>query len=701
MALSTLVPSTVSSISQLARSPVAALQIWFLHGLLSTIEAAGLSYVSHVQATLGLAMDILLSEENGLGDLQQGVDSLVNAIVAVLCPELAPGICYHKISSCQEVATVLKSVHFTQQLVLFASQAVPVHSYVQNLLPTLSSRQVLSSSSRRNAETNKNTKKENGHDGEAGPNDGEDDEDMVSHGKGMPMQGYMGVYHYRDKPLRYWTRVFAAECLRHLPTAVGKTPAHFDLSVARSQSTNSDWLVLHVQELIPLSYQFHAAPDPELPGHLLLAQYQWSPFLDGLQAPLVSTELEPCFKEAWPVILQALALDGVPTNDDGNEDAIKTVQITQEDSVISGFDMVELRSEEYRCLLGFSLLILFGRQQVSDHQKVTLLSFAKGSFIGDSVIEETSNANMKLHEVVLPVFQFLATERSFSAGFLTVEICQELLQVFAYFIHAVTSWNSLAISVLSQIVKSCPEDFLEEENFSCLAIELCLAYLFDAFKRIHLLENKKSDARKLIQTKLAFTFEQTVVIAKLVQAIGLQVLRGMLQRETNVEENGFLLFFTVELIKDISSIVLKILQKPVTKESAAIVGERLRILVVSQTISKNSGCQRGFMTLLLEAVIVVFPVHEEGYIQASVAQDHNPLQFKPAAPHLEIKLPIPKVESVGKDLSRSTQDQSQEEEAVEKEDEQEEEEDHWDFQSFPASTNRAAVSSTARNVRGR
>ncbi|XP_031395568.1 protein SWEETIE isoform X2 [Punica granatum] len=1139
MALSTLVPSTVSSISQLARSPVAALQVWSLHGLLSTIEAAGLSYVSHVQATLGLAMDILLSEENGLVDLQQGVGRLVNAIVAVLGPELAPGSIFFsrcksvitEISSCPETATVLESVRFTQQLVLFAPQAVPVHSHVQNLLPTLSSRQpmlrhlavstlrhlvekdpgsiineqiednlfhmldeetdteianlirstitrllyatcpsspsqwilicrnmVLSSSSRRNTETNRNSERGNGHDGEAGPDDGEDDEDMVSHAKGMPMQGYMGsnVYHYRDKHLRYRTRVFAAECLRHLPIAVGKNLAHFDLSVARSQSTNSDWLVLHVQELISLAYQistiqfesmqpigveilssiidkFHSAPDPELPGHLLLEQYQaqlvsavrtaldtssgpilleaglqlatkiltsgiittdqvaikrifqlisrplddfdglyypsfaewvsckikirllaahaslkcytyallrrhhaeirqeyaallplfaknsrilgnywirilrdysyiclylhlrknWSPFLDGLQSPLVSTKLEPCFKEAWPVILQALALDAVPKNDDVNEDAIKTVQITQEDSVISGFDMVELRSEEYRFLLGFSLLILFGGQQLPDHQKVTLLGFAKSSSIGDSVIEETGNANMKLHEVVLPVFQLLATERFFSAGFLTVEICQQLLQVFAYSIHAGNSWSSLAISVLSQIVKNCPEDFLEEQNFSYLAIELCLAYLFNAFKSadavptdcvnwddliapilmaaktlvkrlkpekqlksvvlallligykctrasltescflkvndfikctnslwktlaydkskldgdeaascllaffgailneithltkdcisgIHLLENKKSDARKLIQTKLAFSFEQTIVIAKLareslregndenslytvlkpctqsahevlsnssiqVQAIGLQVVKGMLQRETNVKEDGFLLFFTTELIKDIFSIVLKILQKPVTKESAAIVGECLRILVLLQAISKNSVCQRGFMTLFLEAVIVVFSVHEEGYsegindirsiaiklvshlaqipsssvhfkdallsmpiaqrqqlqdiIRASVAQDHNPIQFKPAAPHLEIKLPIPKVESVGKDLSsRSTQDHSQEEDLEKEEEQEEEEEDDWDFQSFPASTNMAAVSSTARKV---
>ncbi|KAJ6683800.1 hypothetical protein OIU85_007492, partial [Salix viminalis] len=92
---------------------------------------------------------------------------------------------------------------------------------------------------------------------------GEDDENMVSGSKGMPMQGSAfgahRINHNRDKHLRYRTRVFAAECLSHLPIAVGKNPAHFDLSLARKQYTNGglsrDWLVLHVQELISLAYQ--------------------------------------------------------------------------------------------------------------------------------------------------------------------------------------------------------------------------------------------------------------------------------------------------------------------------------------------------------------------------------------------------------------------------------------------------------------
>jgi len=47
--------------------------------------------------------------------------------------------------------------------------------------------------------------------------------------------------------------------LSHVPDAVGQNPAHFDLSLARSQPAkdlkSGDWLVLQVQELISLAYQ--------------------------------------------------------------------------------------------------------------------------------------------------------------------------------------------------------------------------------------------------------------------------------------------------------------------------------------------------------------------------------------------------------------------------------------------------------------
>ncbi|KAJ1259294.1 hypothetical protein BS78_10G142900 [Paspalum vaginatum] len=149
MALSTLVTPTVSSLSHLSKSSNSNLQLWSLHALLLTIEAAGLSYVSQVQGTLFLAMEILLLEENGYVDLKQRIGHLINAIVAVLGPEIAPGSTFFsrcksviaEISSSNEMAALLESVRFTQQLVLFAPQAVAVHSHVQSLIPTLYSRQ--------------------------------------------------------------------------------------------------------------------------------------------------------------------------------------------------------------------------------------------------------------------------------------------------------------------------------------------------------------------------------------------------------------------------------------------------------------------------------------------------------------------------------------------------------------------------------
>lgn len=60
MALSSLVPTTVNSLSSLAKSSIASLRIWSLHGLLLTIEAAGLSYVSHVQVCMCLVYHVHL-----------------------------------------------------------------------------------------------------------------------------------------------------------------------------------------------------------------------------------------------------------------------------------------------------------------------------------------------------------------------------------------------------------------------------------------------------------------------------------------------------------------------------------------------------------------------------------------------------------------------------------------------------------------
>lgn len=42
-----------------------------------------------------------------------------------------------------------------------------------------------------------------------------------------------------------------------------------------------------------------------------------------------------------------------------------------------------------------------------------------------------------------------------------------------------------------------------------------------------------------------------------------------------------------------------------------IAGECLRILMLLQTVSKTEECQRGFMNLLLEAIVMVFSASED------------------------------------------------------------------------------------------
>ncbi|KAH0698254.1 hypothetical protein KY290_016160 [Solanum tuberosum] len=1122
IALSSLVPATVNSFSSLAKSSNTGLQIWSLHGLLLTVEAAGLSYVSHVQATLSLAMDILLSNEIGSTNLQQAVGRLINAIVAVLGPELSPGSIFFsrcksviaEVSSRQETATLFENVRFTQQLVLFAPQAVTVHHNVQTLLPTLSSRQptlrrlalstlrhliekdpgsimnehiedtlfhmldeetdaeigslarttvmrllyascpsrpsqwlsicrnmILSSSSRVISTSDSSLNdSSSGLDGNTRLNTGDDDENMVSSSQNRNFQGYGNnhsiVYPPRDKHLRYRTRVFAAECLSHLPAAVGKNPVHFDIALARqmpaSGSTSGDWLVLQLQELVSLAYQISTIQfenmrpvgvtllstiidkfgtlDPELPGHLLLEQYQaqlvsavrtaldsssgpvlleaglqlatkiltckivsrdqlavkrifslisrplnefndlyypsfaewvsckikvrlltahaslkcytfaflknqqkeitdeylallplfsesskilgiywlcllkdysyirtqsfpkenWKPFLDGIQSTLVSTMLLACLEEAWPLIVQAVALDAVPLNT-----YIKGSSETEEQSItdlISGYNMVELGSEEFQFLWGFALLLLFqGQDSVLGESRLLIGSVNTILLSGGCVSDEVKSIALELCEVALPVFQVLLAERFFSVGFLTMDSCQELLQVCFFSIFVEDTWDNFAISILSQIVQNCPLDFLKTESFVYLVSELYLALLFKSFtsatsqyhlswddivsvlltsaptllkqyepkmglksilafllvgykcierasteislsrvhdfvqcltsvmktyvtdiselgndsigylmtitrtcltasvilaenctKGIHQLENKRSNLHKLLLLKLALSLEQTTSFAKLafeiqlleenqgckpvfyamicnaircfrsaltdtdiqVQAIGLQILKGVLTRKINSEFYSFFVFFVGELVEDLGSVIQKLFKTPMNREVVAIAGECLKVLMLLQTLSRTNECQKCLMNLFLE-VVLLFTTSEnssqeardlkittiklvtqlaqlpdssacikevlltmpmmrrqqlQDIIRASVMQDQNQKQINSTGPSFIIKLPAKIEESrkeeiiVSAPCSEEVEDNSEEEE-----------EDDWDtFQSFPS-----------------
>ncbi|KAK1357513.1 hypothetical protein POM88_050769 [Heracleum sosnowskyi] len=457
-----------------------------------------------------------------------------------------------------------------------------------------------------------------------------------------------------------------------------------------------------------------------------------------------------------------------------------------------------------------------------------------------------------------------------------MDICEELLQVFFYSTFMEDTWDSLAISVLSQIVQNCPREFLEADNFSYLAAELCLAFLFkflqsanatspcppscedlisvsltaakeilwrseikkqlqlmlayismgykcsegastescfskandflqsisqilkdqvydksklgedgislirtiigacvnlfisltkDCIKSIHLVENKKPNSCKLLQMKLAFSLEQMTSFAKLayeiesfgdndeskqmlytvlsnctrciqasltdqekqVKLVGLQVLRSILLHGNHAESSCFLIFFISEILKDVITIVQQNLVKPINMEAVLVTGECLKILMLLQTLSSSTECQKGLMHLLLEVVVLVFLTTDtdnsqevndlrntavrlvsqlaqipksatyfkdvllampagrreqlQAVIRASVMQDQKATQTKSSTPQLVIKLPPQAEESKDKMVASSPPKEHENSS-------EEEEDDDWDtFQSIPASAN--------------
>ncbi|XP_024543648.1 protein SWEETIE [Selaginella moellendorffii] len=415
MALSALVPATVQAICSMARDAKEGHHVWILHGLWLTIESAGLSFVPHVQATLTLVMDIILSEDHNHPEIRESIGRVVNAIVAVLGPELSFGSSLYSrcksvvsvVSSGEEPGALLEGVRYIQQLVVFAPQALPVHAHVETLLPTLFSKQpslrhaavstlrhlcerdpVAMNNERIEedlfamldtetdskiiktvrltlqrlldsacpsypsrwiqicrtvvlASSKPNVSSSNAIGGAEEPV-GEDDEgSMIGSRNSEPAKSE--VRREVDLLPRYTTRVFAAECLSRIPTAVGADPLHFDINQARqhlARNPGADLLVLHLGELVALAYQVATGamesirtigvglldtilekfgktedPDPEYAGHLLLEQYQ-AQFLSAVRTAL-EPSASPLLMASGARLAARIVTSGVAGNDRG------------------------------------------------------------------------------------------------------------------------------------------------------------------------------------------------------------------------------------------------------------------------------------------------------------------------------------------------------------------------------------------------
>lgn len=147
--------------------------------------------------------------------------------------------------------------------------------------------------------------------------DGDEDDDNAEFHTDEPTQTHPAV-----QP-RWKTRVFAAECVRRIITTCEQANTkHFDLIAAKDLTNRGDYLVLHLSDLIRMSFmaatsdsdqlrleglktlqeiidKFARVPEPEFPGHLLLEQFQAQ----------VGAALRPAFANETPSHVTAAACE--------------------------------------------------------------------------------------------------------------------------------------------------------------------------------------------------------------------------------------------------------------------------------------------------------------------------------------------------------------------------------------------------------
>ncbi|KAL7035637.1 hypothetical protein ACKWTF_008482 [Chironomus riparius] len=147
--------------------------------------------------------------------------------------------------------------------------------------------------------------------------DGDEDDDNAEFHTDEPTQTHPAV-----QP-RWKTRVYAAECVRKIITTCEQaSPKHFDLMAAKDLNSRGDFLVLHLSDLIRMSFmaatsdsdqlrleglktlqeiidKFARVPEPEFPGHLLLEQFQAQ----------VGAALRPAFANETPSHVTAAACE--------------------------------------------------------------------------------------------------------------------------------------------------------------------------------------------------------------------------------------------------------------------------------------------------------------------------------------------------------------------------------------------------------
>jgi hypothetical protein len=143
-------------------------------------------------------------------------------------------------------------------------------------------------------------------------------------------------------------------------------------------------------------------------------QPRYEPFLDGVQLAAVAEVVLPHLTECWPVVLEAVTIDVTPASqEDDVNGAGKALPI----------QAIEINDAEFKQIWALAILVISdGERHAKLRRSITSFPSFNGRLLKS---DPASNQLVALHAL-----RALCAKDFYRPDMLSVDLCQELLQVF-------------------------------------------------------------------------------------------------------------------------------------------------------------------------------------------------------------------------------------------------------------------------------
>lgn len=143
-------------------------------------------------------------------------------------------------------------------------------------------------------------------------------------------------------------------------------------------------------------------------------QPRYEPFLDGVQLAAVAEVVLPHLTECWPVVLEAVTIDVTPASQEDDVNGARKALPIQ---------AIEINDVEFKQIWALAILVISdGERHAKLRRSITSFPSFNGRLLKS---DPASNQLVPLHAL-----RALCAKDFYRPDMLSVDLCQELLQVF-------------------------------------------------------------------------------------------------------------------------------------------------------------------------------------------------------------------------------------------------------------------------------